>query len=156
MNPSTAEIVEAIDATPAAEALVLPNNSNVLLAAEHAAALATKPVRVVATRSVQAGLAAIARYFPTNTPEQNESDMLDALPRFAPARSRSPRAMPSSTASRSAKGAWLGSLRTQPCVRREPPGGRARGRRRVLAAARLPQDPRRARARRRGGAPRRA
>ena len=79
MNPSAAEIVEAIDATPADEVLVLPNNSNVVLTAEQAAALATKPVRVIPSRSVQAGLAAIARYIPTNTPEQNEADMLDAL-----------------------------------------------------------------------------
>ena len=79
MNPSTAEIVDAIDATPADEVLVLPNNSNVVLTAEQAAALATKPVRVIPSRSVQAGLAAIARYIPTNTPEQNEADMLDAL-----------------------------------------------------------------------------
>jgi hypothetical protein len=79
MNPSTAEIVAAIDATPAEEVLVLPNNSNVVLTAEQAAALSTKPVRVIPSRSVQAGLAAIGRYIPTNTPEQNEEDMLDAL-----------------------------------------------------------------------------
>jgi hypothetical protein len=79
MNPSTAEIVAAIDATPAEEVLVLPNNSNVVLTAEQAAALSTKPVRVIPSRSVQAGLAAIGRYIPTNTPERNEEDMLDAL-----------------------------------------------------------------------------
>ncbi len=79
MNPSTAEIVAAIHATPAEEVLVLPNNSNVVLTAEQAAALSTKPVRVIPSRSVQAGLAAIGRYIPTNTPEQNEADMLDAI-----------------------------------------------------------------------------
>ena len=62
MNPSTAEIVEAIEATPADEVLVLPNNSNVILTAEQAAELSSKPVRVIPSRSVQAGLAAMGRY----------------------------------------------------------------------------------------------
>jgi DAK2 domain fusion protein YloV len=79
MNPSTAEIVDAIESTPAAEVIVLPNNSNVVLTAEQAAQLASKPVRVVPSSSVQAGLAAIGRYVATNPPEQNEADMLDAL-----------------------------------------------------------------------------
>jgi uncharacterized protein len=79
MNPSTAEIVEAIDVTPAEEVIVLPNNSNVILTAEQAAGLASRPVRVVASSSVQAGLAAMARFVPTNSTEQNVQDMLDAL-----------------------------------------------------------------------------
>jgi uncharacterized protein len=79
MNPSTADLVEAIEATPADEVLVLPNNANVIMAAEQAAGLASKAVRVVPSRSVQAGLAAMARYVPTNTPDENERDMLEAL-----------------------------------------------------------------------------
>jgi uncharacterized protein len=79
MNPSTAEIVEAIEATPAEEVLVLPNNSNVILTAEQAAELSSKPVRVIPTRSVQAGLAAMGRFVSTNPPAQNEQDMLDVL-----------------------------------------------------------------------------
>lgn len=79
MNPSTAEIVEAIDATPAAEVIVLPNNSNVISTAEQAAGLASKPARVVPSRSVQAGFAAIVRYVSTNSPDENEAAMLDSL-----------------------------------------------------------------------------
>jgi hypothetical protein len=79
MNPSTAEIVEAIEATPADDVLVLPNNSNVVLTAEQAAELSSKAVRVIPSRSVQAGLAAMGRYVPTNSPDENEEDMLDAL-----------------------------------------------------------------------------
>jgi dihydroxyacetone kinase-like predicted kinase len=79
MNPSAAEIVEAIEATPATEVIVLPNNSNVVLTAKQAAELAERAARVVPSDSVQAGFAAIARYVPTNSPEQNEADMLDAL-----------------------------------------------------------------------------
>ena len=79
MNPSAAELVDAIDATPATEVIVLPNNSNVILTAEQAAALASKPVRVVPSRSVQAGFAAVVRYVPTISSEENESAMLEAL-----------------------------------------------------------------------------
>jgi uncharacterized protein len=79
MNPSTAEIVEAIEAVPAEEVLVLPNNSNVVLTAEQAASLASKRVRVIPSRSVQAGLAAMGRYIPTNSPDENEEDMREAL-----------------------------------------------------------------------------
>jgi hypothetical protein len=79
MNPSTAEIVEAIEATPAPEVIVLPNNSNVTLTAEQAVGLSSKPVRVVPSTSVQAGLAAMLRYIATNSPEHNEREMLDTL-----------------------------------------------------------------------------
>jgi hypothetical protein len=79
MNPSTAAIVDAIESVPAAEVIVLPNNSNVILTAEQAATLASKPVRIIPSRSVQAGLAAIGRYIATNTPDENEADMRDAL-----------------------------------------------------------------------------
>ena len=45
MNPSAAEIVEAIEATPAGEVIVLPNNPNVVATAEQAVALASRPAR---------------------------------------------------------------------------------------------------------------
>jgi hypothetical protein len=79
MNPSAADLVKAIEATPAEEVLVLPNNANVILAAEQAATLASKPVRVIPSRSVQAGLAAMGRYIPTNSPDENEQAMLEVL-----------------------------------------------------------------------------
>ena len=83
MNPSTADILSAVEATPATEVLVLPNNTNVILSAEQAAKLATKPVRVVPSRSVQAGLAAIIRYLPSLTADENETAMLEALAQVA-------------------------------------------------------------------------
>ena len=79
MNPSAAEIVEAIEATPAAEVIVLPNNSNVIATAEQAAGLASKPARVVPSRSVQAGFAAITRFLSTSAPDENERAMNEAL-----------------------------------------------------------------------------
>jgi DAK2 domain fusion protein YloV len=83
MNPSTADIVAAIDATPATEVLVLPNNRNVILSAEQAAGLTSKPVRVIPSRSVQAGLAAMVRYLPSSNAEENEAAMLEALGQVA-------------------------------------------------------------------------
>jgi dihydroxyacetone kinase-like predicted kinase len=63
--------------------LILPNNANVILSAEQAAGLATKPVRVIPSRSVPAGLAAIIRYLPAVDAAENESAMLDALEQVA-------------------------------------------------------------------------
>ncbi len=79
MNPSTADILAAIEATPATEVLVLPNNSNVILAAQQAVEHASKPARVIPSRSVQAGLAAIVRYLPSLSAEENEAAMGAAL-----------------------------------------------------------------------------
>ena len=83
MNPSTADIVAAIESTPATEVLLLPNNSNVILSAEQAAKLTDKPVRVIPSRSVPAGLAAIVRYLPSLDAAQNEAAMLEALEQVA-------------------------------------------------------------------------
>jgi DAK2 domain fusion protein YloV len=83
MNPSTADILAAIESTPATEVLVLPNNPNVILTAEQAAELAEKPVRVIPSRSVPAGLAAIVRYLPSLDAAENEAAMLDALGQVA-------------------------------------------------------------------------
>jgi dihydroxyacetone kinase-like predicted kinase len=58
LNPSTHELLAGIHAVPAEEVVVLPNSPNVIMAAERAAELAEKAVRVVASRSQQAGLAA--------------------------------------------------------------------------------------------------
>jgi fatty acid kinase len=79
MNPSAADILEAIEAVPAETVLVLPNNSNVVLTAEQAAALSEKAVRVIPSKSVQAGFAAMSRFVPTSSPEENEEAMLEEL-----------------------------------------------------------------------------
>ena len=79
MNPSTEEIVAAVDATPATEVIVLPNNSNVILTAEQAVALVNKPLRVLSTLSVQAGLAAMVGYTPEYGAAENVVAMARAL-----------------------------------------------------------------------------
>ena len=83
MNPSTQEIVEAIDSTNASEAIVLPNNSNVVMSAEQAARLASKPVRVIRTESIPAGLAALVVYDPSRSAEANVAEMHEALEALA-------------------------------------------------------------------------
>jgi uncharacterized protein len=75
MNPSAAEILDAIEAVPTDDVLVLPNNSNVILTAEQAAGLSTKRVRVIPSSSVQAGFAAMSRFLPTASVEENEREM---------------------------------------------------------------------------------
>nr|MBA2476372.1 hypothetical protein [Actinomycetota bacterium] len=79
MNPSTQEILDAIEASTAGEAVVLPNNRNVVMSADQAAALAGKPVCVVRTESIQAGLAAMVAYDPARTAEANAVEMHEAL-----------------------------------------------------------------------------
>jgi DAK2 domain fusion protein YloV len=79
MNPSTADILAAVDATDAPEVVVLPNNPNVILSAEQAAAHASKPVRVVATRSIPAGIAAMVAYDGSRAAAENAAEMEDAV-----------------------------------------------------------------------------
>jgi DAK2 domain fusion protein YloV len=79
MNPATADIVAAIEAGGAEGAVVLPNNSNVILAAEQAAAAATKPAEVVATRSIPAGLAAMVAFEPSRSVAENAEEMRAAV-----------------------------------------------------------------------------
>jgi dihydroxyacetone kinase-like predicted kinase len=79
MNPSAADILEAIEAVPTDDVLVLPNNGNVILTAEQAAALSDKSVRVIPSGSVQAGFAAMSRFVSTASPKENESAMLEEL-----------------------------------------------------------------------------
>jgi dihydroxyacetone kinase-like predicted kinase len=79
MNPSTADILAAIDEAPAAEVVVLPDNGNVIMSAEQAAEHAAKTARVVPSRSIQAGLAALVAFDPAADAETNAEEMSDAL-----------------------------------------------------------------------------
>ena len=82
-NPTVGEIVDAIEATPAPAVIVLPNNSNVLLAAQEAAQLSEKDVRVVPSRSIQAGIAALERYVGSNSVDENERETTAKLASIA-------------------------------------------------------------------------
>jgi DAK2 domain fusion protein YloV len=83
MNPSTADLVAAIEAAPTAEVVVLPNNRNVIMAAEQAADHSSKRARVVPTTSLQAGLAALVAFDPSIDAEANAAALDDALAQLA-------------------------------------------------------------------------
>jgi DAK2 domain fusion protein YloV len=79
MNPPTADLLAAIEAAAADEVVLLPNNGNVLMASEQAAKLARKEVRVVPTRSIQAGLAALVAFNAERSAGENAEEMQRAL-----------------------------------------------------------------------------
>jgi dihydroxyacetone kinase-like predicted kinase len=85
MNPSTADILEAIEASAAAEVVVLPNNGNVIMSAEQAVALAAKPAAIVPTRSIQAGMSALLAFDPAATADENAEAMREAIDSVATA-----------------------------------------------------------------------
>jgi uncharacterized protein len=78
MNPSTADLLRAVESLAADEAIILPNNSNVVLAAEHAAANADRSVEVVAATSIPAGLAALVAFDGSRSAVENAGEMRDA------------------------------------------------------------------------------
>jgi hypothetical protein len=78
MNPSTADIVAALESLPEGQAVVLPNSKNVVMAAEAAGAAVGKDVKVIPTKTLQAGLGALVAYDPQLALEQNVTAMEDA------------------------------------------------------------------------------
>jgi uncharacterized protein len=79
MNPSTADLVAALESAPTDAAVLLPNNKNVIMAAEQAADHSSKHVRVVPTTSVQAGLVALVAFDETRGADENGDAIQDAL-----------------------------------------------------------------------------
>jgi uncharacterized protein len=79
LNPSTMEILAGIHDVPAEEVVVLPNSSNVFMAAERAAELSDKAVCVVPSRSQQAGLSAAFALNADRSAGENAAAMQDAL-----------------------------------------------------------------------------
>ena len=79
MNPSTQDLLEAIGTLSTERVIVLPNNGNVILAAEQARALSEKPVAVVPSRSVPQGIAALLAVNYQADFEANVSAMIGAM-----------------------------------------------------------------------------
>jgi DAK2 domain fusion protein YloV len=77
-NPSTGELLTAVDAVAADHVLLLPNNPNVLLAARQVATLSRRPVTVVPTRNAAEGLAALLALDPSAPPDANAEAMARA------------------------------------------------------------------------------
>ena len=82
LNPSTYELLAGIHDVPAEEVVVLPNSPNVVMAAEHAAELSEKVVRVSAARSPQAGLVAALASDPARSAADNVAAVDEALERM--------------------------------------------------------------------------
>ncbi|MDQ6745348.1 MAG: DAK2 domain-containing protein [Actinomycetota bacterium] len=82
LNPSTYDLLAAIHALPTEEAIVLANSPNVVMAAERAAELSDRTVRVVLSRSPQAGLAAAVALDPNRGAQDNARLMDEALTRI--------------------------------------------------------------------------
>ena len=79
MNPSAADIANAVSKVPAEAVFVFPNNKNIILAAEQAKALSEKPIYVVPTKNVPEGIAASLAFNPEASPEENLEAMTAAL-----------------------------------------------------------------------------
>lgn len=80
MNPSTEDILGAIEKIPAKNIYILPNNGNIILAAQQAKDLTKdKAVHVIPTKNIPQGIAAMINFVEGFTPEQNEEAMTEAL-----------------------------------------------------------------------------
>ncbi|CAG9619749.1 DAK2 domain-containing protein [Sutcliffiella rhizosphaerae] len=79
MNPSTEDILKAIEEVNADNVIILPNNSNIIMAAKQAAEVAGSHVAVVESKSVPQGMAAILAFNPTGELVENEEIMKEAL-----------------------------------------------------------------------------
>ena len=79
MNPSTEDILNAVDKTPAEVVFVLPNNKNIIMAGEQAAALSEKQVIVLPSKTVPQGISALLAFDPERDPDVNREEMTQAL-----------------------------------------------------------------------------
>lgn len=80
MNPSTEDMLNAIDKVNADHIFILPNNSNIILAANQAASLTQdKIIHVIPTKTVPQGIVALINFVQTNSPEENEEIMTNEL-----------------------------------------------------------------------------
>ena len=80
MNPSTQDILEVVNRVPAQTVFVLPNNKNIIMAAEQVNGLTPKDVIVIPTKTVPQGITAMLSYNPDGTPEENTEAMTEVIP----------------------------------------------------------------------------
>lgn len=81
MNPSTEDLLEAIEQTPARNVFVLPNNKNIIMASEQAAKLTDRNVCVLQTRTIPQGVTAMMNYDPDGDFKANRAAMTEAIDR---------------------------------------------------------------------------
>ena len=75
MNPSTDDILRAVELTPAKNVFVLPNNKNIIMSSEQAARLATRNVIVLQTKSIPMGISAMLAFDPDTGVSENAKEM---------------------------------------------------------------------------------
>ena len=83
MNPSTDDILRAVEATPAETVFVLPNNKNIIMAAEQTISIATRKVIVLHTRTIPQGITAMLNFDPDAEDEANAIEMQKAAEKIA-------------------------------------------------------------------------
>ena len=83
MNPSTDDILKAIETTPAETVFVLPNNKNIIMAAEQTIPISTRKVIVIHTRTIPQGISAMLAYDPETGDEDNAIEMQKSTERIA-------------------------------------------------------------------------
>lgn len=79
MNPSVQELVGAFENLPTDKVIILPNNKNIILAAQNAAKVSVKKIVIIPTRNAPQGFAAMLRLNPEGTLEENEESMKEAI-----------------------------------------------------------------------------
>ncbi|MBO5215727.1 MAG: DAK2 domain-containing protein [Clostridia bacterium] len=79
MNPSADDIAQACDKVLAKDVFIMPNNKNIILAAEQAKALSKRKLHIIPSRNVPQGLAAVLAFNPEDTAANNEANMIDAM-----------------------------------------------------------------------------
>ncbi len=81
MNPSTQDITEAIEKAHAKKVIILPNNKNIIMAAEQAAELSEAEVAVIPTKTIPQGMSALLVYNPDASLAENSTNMSEACQR---------------------------------------------------------------------------
>lgn len=79
MNPSTQDFLDAMDEVPAKAYILLPNNSNIFMAAKQATEVTDTPAVVVETKSIQQGLNVLLAYNPAQSLEENQEAMTEEI-----------------------------------------------------------------------------
>ena len=80
MNPSTEDVLSAVEKVNAKNVFILPNNKNIILAASQAASLCEdKNIIVIPTKTIPQGITALVNYIPEQTPEENEARMSEEI-----------------------------------------------------------------------------
>lgn len=83
MNPATEDIVSAVQSVPAKTVFVLPNNKNIIMAAEQAKKIADREIIVLPTRTIPQGITAMLNFDPDATVKDNSVNMMQAADKVA-------------------------------------------------------------------------